>query len=63
MTSDAILVLRSLFSTIWMLFTSWHIPGTNVTPGAWAFFALTFVLVLRIFKRLFGSGSGGGSDG
>lgn len=56
MTSDAILVLQTLFTTIWRLFTSWHIPGTNVTPGAWAFFALNVVLVLRIGKRLFGSG-------
>lgn len=56
MAADSILVIRSLFTTIWSLFTSWHIPGTNVTPAAWAFFALTAVLVFRIFRRLFGSG-------
>lgn len=56
MTADALLVVQALFSTIWRLFTSWHIPGTNVTPGSWAFFALNVVLVLRIGKRLFGSG-------
>lgn len=58
MTADTILVVQSLFTTIWSLFTSWHIPGTNVTPAAWALFALTAVLVLRIFRRVFGTGGG-----
>lgn len=53
MTADAILVVRTLFTTIWRLATSWHIPGTQVTPAAWGFFALTVILVLRIFKRFF----------
>lgn len=53
MTADALLVLQTLFTTIWRLFTSWRIPGTPVTPAAWAFFALTVVLVLKVFKRFF----------
>lgn len=60
MTADAILVVRVLFTSIWRLFTSWTIPGTNVTPATWAFFALNIVLVLRIAKRFFGSGDMGG---
>lgn len=54
MTSDALLVLKTLFQTIWALFSSWHIPGTNVTPaGAFLFLASTG-LVFRFIPRLFG---------
>lgn len=53
MTADAILILRTIFGTIWRLFTSWHIPGTNVTPASWAFFALTVVLLIRVFRIIF----------
>lgn len=47
MTSDAILILKCLFNTIWRLFNSWYIPGTNVTPAMWGCFALLVGLVLR----------------
>lgn len=40
MTDDAIAVLQCLFQTIWSLFTTWKIPGTNVTPAGWALFFL-----------------------
>lgn len=60
MTSDAILVIRTLFGSIWRLFTSWYIPGTNVTPASWHFLALTLVLVISILRILFGFG---GKDG
>lgn len=47
MTDDSLLVLRCLFATIYRLFTSWYIPGTNVTP-AMAFFGILFLsLVFR----------------
>lgn len=52
MSSDAILVLRTLFEVIWKLFTSWHIPGTRVTPAAWFFFVLGCVLALKVLKRI-----------
>lgn len=52
MTTDALMVLSVLFDTIWTLFTSWHIPGTRVTPAAWAFFVLGTVLAIKILKRL-----------
>lgn len=54
MTDDSILVLKCLFETIWMLFTSWYIPGTDVTPaGAFMFFAFAG-LALRFLYRLVG---------
>lgn len=53
MTTDALLVLEMLFELIWSLFTSWYIPGTRVTPAAWAFFMLGCVLVFKILKRVF----------
>lgn len=69
MTTDAVLVLRTVFDVIWTLFTSWYIPGTHVTPAGWAFFVLFAVLVIKILKRLLldnyndDSGSVGGSGG
>lgn len=52
MTSDAVLVLQCLFSTIWSLFFSFEIPGTHTTPAEWAVFSLLFVIILRFVKRL-----------
>lgn len=49
MTSDALLVLRSLFQTIWSLFTSFLIPGTNTTPAEWAFFLVFAFICLKFF--------------
>ena len=59
MSSDAVLVARTLFFTIWRLFTSWYIPGTNVTPASMGFMVLSFSLVLRFLKIYF---MDGGSD-
>lgn len=59
-SGDFMLVLQALFGPIWSLFTDWCFPGTKITPAAWAFFSLTFVLVLSILKRYF---MGGDSDG
>lgn len=50
MTADALLVVRTIFSVIWRLFTSWHIPGTNTTPAAWFLFVCMAVLTLRFLK-------------
>lgn len=51
MTSDAILVVKFVFTTIWSLFTSWHFPGTNVSPAAMAFFLLAAYAILRIIRQ------------
>lgn len=54
MTDDALLVLKTLFQSIFLLFTSWYIPGTNVTPAV-AFFGILFITIMfRILARLLG---------
>ena len=56
MTSDAIMVVKCLFSTIWSLFTSWYIPGTQTTPAQFFLFlimvsmSITFVIRLVTFN-------------
>lgn len=62
MTADAILVLQTLFGSVWSLLTSWYIPGTNVTPAAMFFFILAAFFLLRVIRHYTGSGEGGGSD-
>lgn len=52
MTSDAILVVQCLFSTIWSLFTSWYIPGTNVTPAQFFLFLASASLGITFIVRL-----------
>lgn len=47
MSDDAILVLECLFQTIWSLFTSWHIPGTDVTPASFFLFLISAGIGLR----------------
>lgn len=59
MTENGLSVLRILFQEIWLLFTSWTIPGTNVTPAAWGVFCLFFFVVVRFVKRFFTGDSGG----
>lgn len=62
MTADAEMVLVALFDTIWRLFTSWKIPGTNVTPAAFLIFLLFASLALRYLKNLFSLSSSVGSE-
>lgn len=58
MTSDAILVLKCLFQTIWSLFTSWYFPGTNVTPAMFFFFLAAAGIGLTFVCRFLGIGGG-----
>ena len=55
MTSDAILILRSIFQTTWTLFTSWLIPGTHTTPAEWLAFLLSVGITLRILAFFIGN--------
>lgn len=57
MTDEAMLVVKCLFSTIWSIFTSWHIPGTNVTPMAMSLFLIIACLGLRFLYSLLGVSS------
>lgn len=61
MTFDAFQVIFWLFHTVWRLFTSFYIPGTNFTVIEWGFFALMVSFVSRYFWRIF-TGSDGGDD-
>lgn len=51
MTSDFLLGVKAIFTTIWRLFTSWAIPGTRMSPAGWAFFVLSSMLVIRFIMR------------
>lgn len=53
MTADSLLIVQFLFTTIWRLFTSWYIPGTNVTPAAMAFLVLASSFIIRWVKQYF----------
>lgn len=50
MTETALVIYQTFFAQIWRLFTSWHIPGTRVTPAAMGIFCLAFVMILRRIK-------------
>lgn len=52
MTSDAILVLDCLFTTIWQLFTSWYIPGTETTPAQFFLFLISASLGITFIVRM-----------
>lgn len=62
MSEDAVLVLKCLFQTIWSLFTSWTIPGTDVTPAVMALFLAAAGVGLRFVLRFFGSPGVSGRD-
>lgn len=63
MTNDALLVLETLFQTIWSLFTSWHIPGTNVTPAGMGLFLISSGIGLRMVLNFFHSPNAAASSG
>lgn len=68
MTNSAFQFLSAFLTQIFRLFTSWHLPGTNVTPAGAIFAVLAMSLSVRFIKNLFtgeissGSNSKGGSD-
>lgn len=72
MTSDAVFILSNMLSQAWRLFTSWYIPGTNVTPAALALFGIvagvsikfinTFVLGTHVLSSLKGKPNKKGDD-
>lgn len=52
MSTDAFAILQTVFGSVWLLFTSWHLPGTRMSPAELALFLLAAGLTLRFFKRL-----------
>lgn len=67
MTNDALLVVKFLFGTVWQLFTSWNIPGTEgVTPAMVGLFFIAAGISLRFLLNLFhspGASASGGAEG
>lgn len=55
MSNDAVQVLKCLFQTIWSLFNSWNIPGTNVTPAVMALFLGAAGIGFKFVLRFLGS--------
>ena len=53
MSSDVLSILNVFFSSAWMYFNSWCIPGTNVTPAAMSFMLLASFFILRWIKAYF----------
>lgn len=54
MNADVFMGLWTFFGSVFSLFTSWHIPGTRVTPVGWALFCLNAVLCVKLVKGMFG---------
>lgn len=63
MTNDALSVVAAIFSTVFQLFNSWYIPGTNVTPAVALFGILFLTILFRILSRVFGLWDNGKDDG
>lgn len=63
MTSDALSILGMLFGSIWGLFNSFYIPGTQTTPANFFFFSLVLVVSIRFLKRVFKSDVSSGFSG
>lgn len=62
MTSDALLVVECLFDTIWQLFTSWHIPGTSISPAMCFMFYAAANISLRFFLQFLHSPNASAQD-
>lgn len=50
---DFLDILNFIFVDLWEFFTSWYIPGTTVTPAAWAISGLVLVKVVQIVRTIF----------
>ena len=58
MTSDAVQIVKLIFTQFWRLFTEWRIPGTDVSPGMWLLFSFFCVIMIRIARNFFSLGGG-----
>lgn len=56
MTSDAISIVRFMFTCAWQLLTCFHLPGTNVTPLAMMFFVASVGVAIKFLVSFFGVG-------
>lgn len=52
MTNEALEIFGALVNSIWVLFTSWHVPGTNFTPAQFYLFLLLLPLIIKLVKSI-----------
>ena len=52
MTNEAIQFVSGFLPLCWKYFTSWYLPGTNVTPAAMALFVSGLFIVIRTINRI-----------
>lgn len=56
MTGEVFTFLKGVIAQFWLLFTSWYVPGTNITVGGWLLFLLSAGAFFRFLCKLgFGS--------
>lgn len=56
MTGEVFTFLKGVIAQFWILFTSWYVPGTNITVGGWLLFLLSAGVLFRFLCKLgFGS--------
>lgn len=60
--ADFLSILNFVFTDLWRFFTEWHIPGTTVTPAAWALASLVLVKSIQIIRVLYGIHQGDMED-
>lgn len=59
MTDDGLLIVQWIFTTVWQLFTSWHLPGTNVTPAEMFLFLAAAGIGWRFISKWLDFGGAG----
>lgn len=57
MIGDSFQIVEALFTEIWRLFNSWHIPGTQMTPAALGLFMLSADIGLRFVGKILDTNS------
>lgn len=58
MLPDTLLIIHVIFKSAWMLFTSWDVPGTNVSPAEWCLFSLTVYFIVTYIRVYITGGDG-----
>lgn len=56
MTQNFYDCLKTLFGCCWSLLTSFHLPGTNITPAAMILFGAVAYISLKFFTNIIGTG-------
>lgn len=62
MSNDVLGVFQALFVTVWSIFTSVTIPGTNVSVASFLLLLVVAPMSIRFIVRLLGVAGGGKND-